>query len=60
MTEEFALAWTTSKNSPDNSWIMVLHTERGWELPGGAISEGDSQKIIHSTISPRSPCDSIR
>ena len=41
MTEEFALAWTTSKNSPDNSWIMVLHTERGWELPGGAISEGE-------------------
>jgi len=41
MTDEFALAWTTSKNSPEKCWVMVLHTERGWELPGGTISEGE-------------------
>ena len=41
MKEEFALAWTTSKNSPDKCWVMVLHSERGWELPGGAIGKGE-------------------
>ena len=23
------------------SWIMVLHNERGWELPGGKLLEGE-------------------
>ena len=41
MKEECALAWTTSKNSPDKCWVMVLHSERGWELPGGTIGEGE-------------------
>ena len=43
MTEQFVLAWTTSKNSPEKCWVMVLHSERGWELPGGKI--GDDEEI---------------
>ncbi|MBT3357603.1 MAG: NUDIX domain-containing protein [Euryarchaeota archaeon] len=40
---EFVLAWTTSKNSIENeqTWIMVRHKERGWELPGGSKIDGE-------------------
>ena len=45
MTEgtEFILAWTTSRNSIENeqTWVMVLHKERGWELPGGSKSDDE-------------------
>ena len=41
MTEEFALAWNTPKFSAENCWIMVLHSQRGWELPGGLIAEDE-------------------
>ena len=48
MTEgtEFVLAWTTSRNTIENeqTWVMVLHKERGWELPGG--SKFDDEKFL--------------
>ena len=48
MTEQFVLAWTTSKNSPERCWVMVLHSERGWELPGGKI--GDDEEIEQAAL----------
>jgi 8-oxo-dGTP pyrophosphatase MutT (NUDIX family) len=52
MTEgtEFVLAWTTSRNSIENeqTWVMVLHKERGWELPGG--SKFDDEKSDETAL----------
>lgn len=41
MKGEFALAWTTSKSSTEKCWVMVLHSDRGWELPGGMVGEDE-------------------
>ena len=44
MNRRFALCWVTSsqtKNEDLEAWIMVNNIERGWELPGGWIEEGE-------------------
>ncbi|MBO76493.1 MAG: hypothetical protein CME17_03600 [Gemmatimonadetes bacterium] len=41
MNQEFTLAWTTSKKSDEKCWVMVQHSTRGWELPGGEIGDGE-------------------
>ena len=37
---KFAVAWAISKVEED-CWIMVRHRDRGWELPGGKILDGE-------------------
>jgi 8-oxo-dGTP pyrophosphatase MutT (NUDIX family) len=42
MKESFVLAWTTpSSNEGDSCWLMVRDSQRGWELPGGKINDGE-------------------
>ena len=44
MSRRFALCWVTSsqtKTEDQEAWIMVNNIERGWELPGGWIEEGE-------------------
>ena len=37
----FVVCWVYSRKAleDENPWIMVLNKNRGWELPGGEISE---------------------
>ena len=45
MNRRFSLCWVTSsqtKNDDPEAWIMVNDIERGWELPGGWIENGES------------------
>jgi len=35
----FALAWVRRR---DGAFLLVEHPQRGWELPGGRIEEGES------------------
>lgn len=39
----FVLCWTKSIKGGEfgDPWVMVLHKERGWELPGGEINESE-------------------
>ena len=39
----FVVCLVYSKNSKDDEkpWIMVLNKDRGWELPGGQITENE-------------------
>ncbi len=45
---DWVIIWATpddnavNKIDDDASWIMVRHHERGWELPGGKIQDGES------------------
>jgi 8-oxo-dGTP pyrophosphatase MutT (NUDIX family) len=42
-SEPWAIAWTIPKRPLDTPcWLMVKHIERGWELPGGSIRDGES------------------
>ena len=44
MSRRFALCWVTSsqtKTEDQEAWIMVNNIERGLELPGGWIEEGE-------------------
>ena len=44
MSRRFVLCWVTSsqtKTEDQEAWIMVNNIERGWELPGGWIEEGE-------------------
>ncbi|RZP09930.1 MAG: NUDIX domain-containing protein [Candidatus Poseidoniales archaeon] len=42
MKESFVLAWTTpSSNDGETCWVMVRDIQRGWELPGGKINDGE-------------------
>ena len=42
MKESFVLAWTTSSsNEVEPCWLMVRDSQRGWELPGGKINDGE-------------------
>ncbi len=36
---------TNSGTLSKECWIMVLHHERGWELPGGKLLEGELPEI---------------
>ena len=37
---KFVVAWAISRDQED-CWIMVRDKERGWELPGGKILDGE-------------------
>ena len=43
----FVLCWTYSSKGEEfgNPWVMVLHKERGWELPGGNINEDEEWDV---------------
>ena len=43
----FVLCWTYSSKGEEfgNPWVMVLHQERGWELPGGNINEDEEWDV---------------
>ena len=63
--KSWVVAWVTPSDHPpvsidqdDACWLMVRHTKRGWELPGGWVElqeEGDHrisnveclQQLIH-------------
>ncbi|HII34699.1 MAG TPA: NUDIX domain-containing protein [Candidatus Thalassarchaeaceae archaeon] len=43
----FVLCWTYSIKGANlgNPWIMVLHKERGWELPGGEVIDEEEWDV---------------
>ena len=44
MNKRFALCWVDSnqkRNGDEQVWLMVNNIERGWELPGGWIENGE-------------------
>lgn len=43
----FVLCWTYSNKGEEfgNPWVMVLHKERGWELPGGNINDDEEWDV---------------
>ena len=43
----FVLCWTYSSKGANlgNPWIMVLHKERGWELPGGEVIDEEEWDV---------------
>jgi len=52
MSKSWVVAWVTPKGMPpchisqdDSCWLMVCNKERGWELPGGWVEEGESSDM---------------
>ena len=52
MSKPWVIAWVTPSSSPpapigetDSCWLMVRNVERGWELPGGWVEEGEDSQI---------------
>ena len=44
--EPWVVVWAVPKRPLDvPCWLMVNHIDRGWELPGGKITEGESFDI---------------
>ena len=44
--ESWVVVWAVPKRPLDvPCWLMVNHIDRGWELPGGKITEGESFDI---------------
>lgn len=44
MNKRFTLCWVDSnqkRNGDEQVWLMVNNIERGWELPGGWIENGE-------------------
>ena len=44
MNKRFTLCWVNSnqkRNGDGQVWLMVIKIERGWELPGGWIENGE-------------------
>ena len=44
MVKRFALGWVLSSVPQDDdpqAWIMVRNSQRGWELPGGWVEDGE-------------------
>jgi 8-oxo-dGTP pyrophosphatase MutT (NUDIX family) len=48
MSGKWVVAWVTPVGMPpkniddeDSCWLMVRHIERGWELPGGWVEDGE-------------------
>ncbi len=39
--KKFVLVWAIPEEGGQEAWIMVRHRERGWELPGGTILDGE-------------------
>tara|TARA_B100001996_G_scaffold181248_1_gene138408 strand:- start:369 stop:779 length:411 start_codon:yes stop_codon:yes gene_type:complete len=50
--KKWVVAWVTPRNHPvisidadDACWLMVRHHERGWELPGGWVEDGEDSTM---------------
>ena len=42
----WVVAWVIPNADMESPcWLMVKHSERGWELPGGSLQEGESHEI---------------
>ena len=47
MTDGFVVVWAVAESQleDEGGWLMVKHIERGWELPGGIIHEGEEPDV---------------
>ena len=52
MTKPWVVAWVTPSGSPpatidsaESCWLMVCNIERGWELPGGWVEDGEDSEM---------------
>ena len=44
--ENWVVAWVIPNTDMETPcWLMVKHSKRGWELPGGSLQEGESPEI---------------
>ena len=53
MVKRFALGWVLSSVPLDDdpqAWIMVRNSQRGWELPGGWVEDGEPVSYTHLTL----------
>jgi 8-oxo-dGTP pyrophosphatase MutT (NUDIX family) len=41
MNDKFVVILATAEMDNEESWVMVLNRERGWEFPGGKIEDGE-------------------
>ena len=52
MSKSWVVAWVTPEGSPpapieeaESCWLMVRNIDRGWELPGGWVEDGEDSEI---------------
>ena len=52
MSKSWVVAWVTPGGSPpapieedESCWLMVRNIDRGWELPGGWVEDGEDSEI---------------
>ena len=52
MPKPWVVAWVTPSGSPpapidtvESCWLMVCNIERGWELPGGWVEDGEDSEM---------------
>lgn len=52
MSKKWVVAWVTPVVTPpvdirsgEACWLMVRHKERGWELPGGWVENGEDEQM---------------
>jgi len=47
MGDGFVVIWAIPNSNLEGNvcWVMVRHKDRGWELPGGAIHEGEGADV---------------
>ena len=38
---EFVVVWVIPDEGENDCWLMVRHSQRGWELPGGLVMKGE-------------------
>ena len=39
----FVVVWAIPEEWEEDCWIMVRHSRRGWELPGGGVMHGEGE-----------------